>query len=194
MQLRDRRRAQTRREIVDTARDLFLHSGFESVSVDTIAARCGISRATFFNYFPSKEHILCELLAARLDRVREKLATLEQTTHASIHDVTEMFVAFGAENESLGDTARQVLLAMLTKPACREVQAQLREACLDVLTRFLARTGELPNRAEPALVAETIFTIYLGSTVDWMLSQNPPEGWLADSLRARFRVLSGGAA
>ena len=197
MQLRDRRRQQTHREIVDTATRLFLEQGFEQVTVDTIAARCGISRATFFNYFPSKEHLLNELLLVRLERVREALARIQAAEAPALGDLTAMFIRFGGENEALGDTARQVLLAMLTKPACRDVQARMRTECLEAITRAAERMqarGALRADADPRAVAEALFTIYIGTTFDWMLRAGPHEGWLAQSLTSHYHLLLRGLA
>ena len=195
MQLRDRRRHQTRREIVEAATTLFLEQGFEQVTVDAIATRCGISRATFFNYFPAKEHILAELLLARLERVREALARFESAESVTLGELTGMFIRFGGENEALGDTARQVLLAMLTKPACRDVQSQMRSECLVAISRAaerLQQRGVLRTEADPGVIAEAIFTIYLGTTVDWMLRSDVPEGWLARSLTSHYELLGKG--
>ncbi|WP_432510761.1 TetR/AcrR family transcriptional regulator [Kineococcus sp. SYSU DK001] len=56
--LRERRRAQTTEQIADAAVDLALENGWAAVTVDDIAARAGISRRTFFNYFATKDEAL----------------------------------------------------------------------------------------------------------------------------------------
>lgn len=47
-----------RTALLENAYTLFMERGFESVSVDDIVTMTGVSRKTFFNYFPSKEHLL----------------------------------------------------------------------------------------------------------------------------------------
>lgn len=42
----------------DAAHELFLEQGYQGTSVDDIARRAGISRATFFNYCPTKSDVL----------------------------------------------------------------------------------------------------------------------------------------
>src|SRR5262249_13862882 len=56
--LRERKKAQTRQLLTDTARRLFAERGFENVSVSEIARVADVSEATVFNYFPTKEDLV----------------------------------------------------------------------------------------------------------------------------------------
>lgn len=56
--LREQHRQDTRRHIVAAARDLFQHAGFAGTTMEAVAERAGVSRATLFNYFPSKQSLL----------------------------------------------------------------------------------------------------------------------------------------
>jgi len=60
--LRARARLAMRTEIAETAFALFLQRGFEQVTVDEIAEAAGLSRRSFFRYFPSKEDAVFGLL------------------------------------------------------------------------------------------------------------------------------------
>lgn len=46
-----------KREILDTALDLFMEKGFEDVTFQKIADRCGITRTTLYIYFKNKKEI-----------------------------------------------------------------------------------------------------------------------------------------
>jgi AcrR family transcriptional regulator len=59
--LRERKREETRRRITDAGMCLFIEQGIDATTVDEIAAAAGISRRTFFHYFPSKDDILLSL-------------------------------------------------------------------------------------------------------------------------------------
>jgi AcrR family transcriptional regulator len=56
--LRERKKQQTRQRIADSARDLFADRGFERVRVAEVAQAAGVSEATVFNYFPTKEDLI----------------------------------------------------------------------------------------------------------------------------------------
>ncbi|BDZ46559.1 TetR family transcriptional regulator [Naasia aerilata] len=64
-----RPRRSSRETLQDAATELFLEQGYEQTTVDDIARRAGVARATFFNYFPAKG----DLLWADLDPVLESL-------------------------------------------------------------------------------------------------------------------------
>ncbi|MFJ6013750.1 TetR family transcriptional regulator [Streptomyces sp. NPDC092952] len=54
----DRKRQMVREEISAVAMRLFLEQGFDQVPVERIAAESGLSRTTFFRYFPTKEDVV----------------------------------------------------------------------------------------------------------------------------------------
>jgi AcrR family transcriptional regulator len=55
---REQNKTATRAAIADAALDLLRASGSEAVTAERIAEAAGISRRTFFNYFPSVEAAL----------------------------------------------------------------------------------------------------------------------------------------
>jgi TetR/AcrR family transcriptional regulator of autoinduction and epiphytic fitness len=58
LRLTDRKRA----AIVDAAIAEFRSNGFESTSMDRIAASAGVSKRTVYNHFPSKDELFAEIL------------------------------------------------------------------------------------------------------------------------------------
>src|ERR1700742_1719274 len=74
--LRERKKAETRQQIAETARQLFGARGFEDVKVAEVAAAADVSEATVFKYFPSKEDLFYSGLeafeAALLEAIRER--------------------------------------------------------------------------------------------------------------------------
>jgi TetR/AcrR family transcriptional regulator, transcriptional repressor for nem operon len=47
----------TRERILDAAQDLVLTRGFSATTVDAVLAAAGVSKGSFFHYFPSKGHL-----------------------------------------------------------------------------------------------------------------------------------------
>jgi len=58
--LRERKKDQARRRIAEVALDLFAERGFEAVTVNEIAERAEVAKATLFKYFPTKESLVLQ--------------------------------------------------------------------------------------------------------------------------------------
>src|SRR5215471_6521871 len=74
---RERRSAELRDRIFRSALALFGKKGYAGTTVEDITEAADVGKGTFFNYFPSKEHILvafAEMQLAKLETiVRESL-------------------------------------------------------------------------------------------------------------------------
>jgi AcrR family transcriptional regulator len=88
MTVREHHRLRTAGDVEAAALELFERNGYDRTTVEQIAARAGISSATFFRYFPAKEDVLFSgedasaetlvaLVAARRDR-RSTVAALAE--------------------------------------------------------------------------------------------------------------------
>src|SRR6187431_649524 len=100
MSLRERNRERTRQEIVGTAIRLFQELGFDNVSVEMICESVGVSRATFFNYFPQKEMIFSAISETRLAFLRNFLSRhVKESRTYKYQDIIDLFLAVTAENE-----------------------------------------------------------------------------------------------
>ncbi len=64
---------QTRRRIVDAAYESFWRSGFTRTSVDSIAARAGVTKRTLYSYFRSKDDLLAAVLLGYDELARKRL-------------------------------------------------------------------------------------------------------------------------
>lgn len=78
MGIRERKKADTRRALVDAASELFAERGVQATTMDDIAQAAGMSRTSVFNYFGHKEMILCEIGARYVHEIARPLRTGER--------------------------------------------------------------------------------------------------------------------
>src|SRR5262249_28708185 len=70
---RERRRAETHERIFRAALQLFAQRGFLETTVEDITEAADVGKGTFFNYFPTKEHVLATFGAERLSIMERAL-------------------------------------------------------------------------------------------------------------------------
>jgi AcrR family transcriptional regulator len=76
----ERRRDQTRAEILDTARDAVLRSGLAGFTLSAVADELGLTKPALYYYFDSKEALLFELLLREwVESATEVQAAVEET-------------------------------------------------------------------------------------------------------------------
>lgn len=57
---REEKKRATKQKITDCALKLFAEQGYEATTVNQIAEHADIAKGTFFNYFETKEELLCD--------------------------------------------------------------------------------------------------------------------------------------
>jgi len=68
---RDQNKAATRKALIDAAMEQTLEKGFSHVTVDAVVDQAGVSRRTFFNYFPSLEDCIATPVMTTLHEVMD---------------------------------------------------------------------------------------------------------------------------
>jgi len=80
----ERRRDQTRAEILDTAREVVLRSGLASFTLADVADELGLTKPALYYYFDSKEALLFELLLREwVEAATEVQAAVEATENGA---------------------------------------------------------------------------------------------------------------
>jgi AcrR family transcriptional regulator len=78
--------SEARARLLSTATGLFYAEGLHSVGIDRILSTAGVTRATLYRHFPSKDDLLVAYLAQIDEAMREKVAAA-QAKHADPDDV-----------------------------------------------------------------------------------------------------------
>lgn len=73
----DLRSTLTKRQILDGARQVFLINGFAGASIDQIVAQAGVSKASLYRHFDSKDVLFGSLIAAEAERIARTLPSID---------------------------------------------------------------------------------------------------------------------
>ena len=65
-------------QVINKSIHLFNHFGFHTVGVDKIVKECQIPKATFYNYFHSKERFVEICLIVQKERLKEKVVSIAE--------------------------------------------------------------------------------------------------------------------
>jgi len=92
-------RARTRSELAAAALALFQARGFDTTTVEEVAAAAGVSRRTFFRYFPSKQHAFFAEHLARLASFRAGMRARAERGgwKAAVEALLEVAAAYQAD-------------------------------------------------------------------------------------------------
>jgi AcrR family transcriptional regulator len=97
---RDRRRQETRAEILAAARELLLEVGPEEVSLRQVARRADFSPAALYNYFSSRDELLASLFAEAFERLDAYLRRVPSSLSPDtrVIELGLAYMDFGREN------------------------------------------------------------------------------------------------
>ena len=182
-------RAGVRARVEEAALDLFTRRGFDDVTSDEVADAAGISRRTFFRYFPTKADAVWGDFAGHVAR----LARLLEDSPADRPVLASICAAYTEVNEyppAEQALLRQRLRLILTEPAL-QAHSQLRYAAVDrvVAEHVARRSGGPPSGLLPRLVATSTRAAATTAFEVWLAD---PAVALGDVLRAAFDELSAG--
>jgi AcrR family transcriptional regulator len=166
--LRERKKRLTRQHLSDTATAMFLDRGFDAVRVADVAAACGVSEKTVFNYFPVKEALVLDRLEATLAALRIDLADPALTPiEAALRILDRELRAMTGWLSSGGDPAagrqgiRRFGDLIRATPALRAYQADMMDQFASVATEILAaRAGMTLAEPEPQIMARALLGLW----------------------------------
>ena len=159
---RARRRLEVRTRILDAAVALFDARGFAATKVADICERADVAHKTFFNHFPTRQHLLREIAGAALDVLLAELEDVCKTPAATRERLRLFFERVVDDAEERGPLHRELLTEMIhvahTTGTEREQARRLHEAF-----RTLVREGRTAGDVGDAHDVETQTDMLVGA-------------------------------
>jgi AcrR family transcriptional regulator len=165
--LRVRKRQFVRDAIFDSAIEIFEAKGFDETTVEEIAQAAGVSRASFFRYFSSKDDLLAQNVIKYGDALTAAIkASPPSSTPLEIMRKTVLAVAKETANSP---HARQVIDISLRSAAARQAHmSRMVEVESKVATAFAERVGSLSkDEIEPRLLAIMTLSAMNVAVMSW---------------------------
>jgi AcrR family transcriptional regulator len=166
--LRERKKRLMGQQLSDTATAMFLERGFDGVRVAEVAAACGVSEKTVFNYFPVKEALVMDRLEGTLAALSAGLADPARTpVQAALAVLGQELGAMtgglaAQEDYGLGrDAVRRFGDLIRSTPALRAYQADMTDQAASAAAAVLAaRAGMTADEPEPEIAARALLGLW----------------------------------
>ena len=166
--LRERKKRQMRQQLSDTATQMFIERGFDAVRVSQVAAACGVSEKTVFNYFPTKESLVLDRLDTTMASIRTGLAQpdvapVEAALRILADELGGMTSWLATQDDPAQASASIQRFGTLirTTPSLRAHQSDMMDQFVAVAAAILAeRAGLGPEDPEPQIVATALLGLW----------------------------------
>ncbi len=184
---RQRRAAETRERLLRAALALFAERGYADVTVADITEAADVGKGTFFNYFPSKEHVLMAFGELQVGKLAAALARVRAGAGAA-ETLRGLPFVMAEEPGRSPKLISSVFAAHYSNDVVREMfarkQAQGR-AILKEIVRLGQKRSEIRSDADPAELALGFQQSFFGTLVMWAMDPGVP---LRKRLRATLRL------
>jgi AcrR family transcriptional regulator len=163
---RSRKKAATRRSIQEHALRLFAANGYDSTTVEDIAAAAGVSHMTFFRYFPRKENVV---ETREYDPMIEELIVARPPHEPPMAAIS---AALSAWMETVLPTDRQRILTrvrlVMRTPELRARQVIAMDDTRALFARSLARrSGHAQESLDVTVHAAVAVAVFAAALETW---------------------------
>ncbi|MGC8510405.1 MAG: TetR/AcrR family transcriptional regulator [Acidimicrobiales bacterium] len=186
-----RRRAQTRRRLLDAAFDAFAELGVGRVRVEDVCERARYTRGAFYSNFDSLDDLFFALYQERAAAITEQVTTaLAREERTARRDLVARVVAALSFDRSWSLVVAEFTLYAARRPALSAQLAERRDVVQIALARVVddaVDRGHLPASMRSADgFAAAILTIYHGVSGEMLIhgDEARARAWLADLLTA----------
>lgn len=191
---RQRRGAEIRERLFRAALALFAEKGFAETTVEDITNSADVGKGTFFNYFPSKDHILLAFGEMQLGKLEAAIELARQTNAPMCEFLRGLGVRMTQEPARNPALIRVLLQAYLSTTPVRAAMLDLQKRVHALHTQMI-QLGQDRGEIRKDLPAEEIAHVFrqtiFGTLLIWSLYG---DATLQARIEAAFNVIWTGLA
>jgi AcrR family transcriptional regulator len=167
---RTRRSAETRERLFHAAMRMFAQKGFAEATVEDITNAADVGKGTFFNYFPSKEHILIafsDMQLGKLKHFADMARSGKEPMRAFFRIMSQQMTSEPAKKP---DLMRALLQANLSSPTVRELMRDRNsrgEQLLAEIVQIGQERGEFRRDVSALEMARVFRQMTFGTILLW---------------------------
>jgi len=169
---RQRRSADIRERLFRAALQLFAEKGFVETTVGDITEAADVGKGTFFNYFPSKDHILLAFGEMQLAKLQDAVNTARNTNEPMPQFLRSLGVRMTQEPTRNPAIIRALLQAYLSTTPVREAMIEMQNRVHALHTQMIQLgqdRGEIRDDLPAADIAYVFRQTIFGTLLIWSL-------------------------
>ncbi|AZN42868.1 TetR/AcrR family transcriptional regulator [Paenibacillus albus] len=189
---RELKKEQTRLRIKEAALDLIADNGYEATTVEEIAKQAGVAKGTFFNYFSSKDELICDLQAVF---AMNEVAKLQDQPGPLVPRFQLLIFQLVKEFELSKTLTRALFQAMFGSQRQLGSHNRLLDSLKEVLLPLIRQgqeNGELRRDMPAEMIAQQAFQSYFGTLIIWSMEEDdePLDNRMAMAFELFFRAIT----
>jgi AcrR family transcriptional regulator len=182
---RTRRRTEIRERLFECALSLIMQRGLQQTTVSDITEAADVGKGTFFNYFPTKEHVLVEFYERHRARLEERLHAVRQGQESAIEALETIMGRLSQESAKSPTLVRSFWLAVVSSDDVSEIvmrQLDINNRKIEELCVIGQQQGDLRRDWAASDLARAIRDFGFGSALFWALRPGKPLDTPLDAL------------
>jgi AcrR family transcriptional regulator len=187
---RERRSADIRERLYRAALRIFAERGYMETTVEDITEAADVGKGTFFNYFPTKEHVLAKYGEERLATVERALQKARAGDGPVLSVLKELAVDLAVQSSQSEKLLRSIFAAHLScTPIRAEFQKRLQRGrrLMGEIFALAQERGEIRRELSAAELGRLMHIIFMGVTIAWSLN---PDSVLRKTTEDVWELLS----
>jgi len=169
---RQRRSADIRERLFRSALALFAQKGFAETTVEDITEAADVGKGTFFNYFPSKDHILLAFGEMQLSKLESAVELARGSGEPMPEFLRSLGVRMTQEPTRNPAIIRALLQAYLSTTPVRAAMMDLQRRVHALHTQMIQLgqdRGEIRNDLPASEIAQVFRQTIFGTLLIWSL-------------------------